>query len=132
VLAEIRRRFGDGVAAIVSACSDDAAVEPGAKRPWLERKTAYLAHLADAPLAVLRVSASDKLHNLRSILADLREVGPAVFDRFKAGRVGTLWYYRSLVEIFAAVAETERDAGLDRLAGELRRGVEALEAASPE
>jgi hypothetical protein len=33
------------------------------------------------------------LHNARAIVADLEVVGPAVFDRFTAGREGTLWYY---------------------------------------
>lgn len=30
----------------------------------------------------------------------MRVIGPEVFDRFKAGREGTLWYYRRLSEVF--------------------------------
>jgi len=131
VLALIRERFGERVARIVEGCTDDDGTQPGGgKRPWIARKTAYLTHVAEAPLEVLRVSASDKLHNLRTIVADLRVEGTAVFDRFKAGRVGTLWYYRSLSSIFTAVAvDGVADDGFRRLAGALARTVAELEAA---
>ena len=49
---------------------------------------------------MLLVSASDKLHNARAIVVDLRTHGPAMFDRFNAGRAGTLWYYRALADVF--------------------------------
>ena len=48
------------------------------------------------------VSGADKLHNARAIVSDLRSVGPAVFDRFSAGRDDTLWYYRQLAKIFSS------------------------------
>jgi hypothetical protein len=49
----------------------------------------------------LLVSACDKLHNARSIVADLGEIGDAVWSRFHAPRTDQLWYYRSLAEIHA-------------------------------
>lgn len=96
--ADVERRFGAEVASIVVACSD-TTVRP--KPPWRERKAAYLAHLEDpaTPVEVLRVSAADKLHNARSILADLRSVGDATWDRFNEGVDGQLWYYGRLTEI---------------------------------
>jgi (p)ppGpp synthase/HD superfamily hydrolase len=96
-LAEIRRRFGERVAMIVEGCSDSLVIP---KPPWLERKTNYLAHLATAPPEVRRVSLADKLHNARTILADLEEYGEETWTRFNGGRQGSLWYYQSLVEIF--------------------------------
>ena len=92
--------FGASVYSIVRACTDGTPDADGRKLPWKERKEAYLAHLADTPEEALLVSGCDKLHNLQSIHLDLKEIGPAVFDRFKAGREGTLWYYNQLVEIF--------------------------------
>ena len=62
---------------------------------------AYLEHLAHAPDDALLVSACDKLHNLRSIVLDLDEVGQAVFDRFTATREQTVWYYGELVGVLA-------------------------------
>jgi GTP pyrophosphokinase len=93
------KQFGAEVLRIVEACSD-ADTHP--KPPWRFRKEAYMAHLATADAAVLLVSASDKLHNARAIVADLRRHGPALWERFNAGRPEQLWYYRGLVDAFRA------------------------------
>lgn len=97
----IEQRFGKRVLSLVEGCTDGVPNASGEKAPWAERKKAYLAHLAEADPAVLLVSGADKLHNARAILSDLQTIGPAVFDRFAAGKEGTLWYYRSLAKIFA-------------------------------
>ena len=60
-----------------------------------------------------------KLHNARAIVADLRVIGGALFERFTAGKAGTLWYYGALAEAF------ER-APVPGPAGELRRTVELM------
>ncbi|KLD77386.1 bifunctional (p)ppGpp synthetase/guanosine-3',5'-bis(diphosphate) 3'-pyrophosphohydrolase [Xanthomonas hyacinthi] len=108
--AVIRAQFGDPVAAIVMGCTDASAERkaaqddvPARRRDWRIRKQAYLAHLSEAPAAVLLVSACDKLYNARSIVADLEdpEVGAEVFERFTVGREGTLWYYAALHAVFA-------------------------------
>ncbi len=93
----IQDRFGSHVLAIVEACTD-ADVKP--KPPWQERKEAYLVHLAKADASALLVSCADKVHNARSILQDYRQVGDALWSRFKGGKGGTLWYYQSLVTAF--------------------------------
>lgn len=116
-LEEIRQRFGPGVSHIVKGCSD-AYGEP--KPPWQQRKQAYIAHLKDADDSVRLVSACDKLHNARSILSDVLAEGDAVFSRFNGEKEGTLWYYRSLVDVF-------RQTGPQRLAAELHRVVCELE-----
>ena len=54
-----------------------------------------------ADAEALLVSASDKLHNARAIVTDLRALGPAMFSRFTGGMAGTLWYYGALSEVFA-------------------------------
>ena len=127
VLEEIRGLFGDPVAAIVAGCTDDDS--GGEKAPWLERKRTYLAHLVGAPLPVLRVSCADKLHNARAIQRDLRDHGPDVFKRFKADREGTLWYYRSLARLFAALVQDtpDLDSGFRSLIRELRETVAGME-----
>lgn len=123
--ALIRRQFGDRVAGIVLACTDGtqagkaAAQTPEAKRAdWEQRKRRYLAHLAEASDDALLVSGCDKLHNARAIVADLRAIGPGVFERFTGKRDGTLWYYREITGVFTA-----RGAPM---AGELHSVVEAM------
>jgi len=115
----IAARFGEPVAAIVDGCSDTDVVP---KPPWQARKEAYIAHVAGAPPAVLLVSASDKLHNARSILADYRQVGEALWDRFTGSRAGTLWYYRALVAAYRQTAAPPALVDeLDRTVSELER-----------
>jgi (p)ppGpp synthase/HD superfamily hydrolase len=87
-LEEIRRRFGDRVAAIVEACTD-ADTTP--KPPWRQRKERYVAHIAGAPADARRVSSADKLCNARAILLDYRILGETLWGRFSGGKDGTLW-----------------------------------------
>jgi (p)ppGpp synthase/HD superfamily hydrolase len=117
ILEEIRGRFGEEVAVIVAGLTD-AYETP--KPPWQERKEGYLQHLQHAPPAIMRVSLADKVHNARSLLASLEEEGPQIWQRFRGGLDGTLWYYRSLAEIFQKKAP-------GYLSAELLRLVEALE-----
>ncbi|MFZ1061631.1 MAG: HD domain-containing protein [Candidatus Rokuibacteriota bacterium] len=117
-LEDIRARFGERVAAIVEGCSDSDTVP---KPPWRERKERHLKHLRDASPSVLRVSAADKLHNARAILADYRAQGESLWKRFNAGRDDILWYYRCLVGIF-------RERGPASLTEELDQAVSEIEA----
>ncbi len=117
-LAEIRERFGDEVADIVAG-NTDTFEDP--KPPWRERKEAYVAHVAHAPRSVRLVSAADKLHNARSVLADLRSLGEDLWPRFNGGKEGTLWYYRALVEAFETAGPDPIIEELDRVVGELER-----------
>ena len=97
-LSGIREKFGDEVARVVEACSD---TDRQPKPPWLERKREYLTHLEDADPSTLRVSCADKLHNVRSIVADQAHHGDDVWERFSASPPETVWYYESLSEIFS-------------------------------
>ena len=115
---EIRSRFGPEVVAIVDGCTDAETIP---KPPWAERKRAYIAHLAEAGPSVLLVSSADKLHNARSILADYRESGEALWSRFNGGRVGTLWYYRELANHFSQLRPSRLSAELDLVVTELEQ-----------
>jgi (p)ppGpp synthase/HD superfamily hydrolase len=97
MLREVRRRFGKRVAHVVKGCTD---TDLNPKPPWRQRKEDYLKHLRTADADIRLVSAADKLHNARSVLADYREIGDAVWQRFQGKRDGTLWYYRALLDEF--------------------------------
>ncbi|MGA7473174.1 MAG: HD domain-containing protein [Candidatus Sulfotelmatobacter sp.] len=97
MLKEVKRRFGSRVAKIVDGCTDS---DRDPKPPWRERKETYIRHLKGADADTKLVSAADKLHNVRSILSDYREVGESIWARFNGGREGTLWYYRALLKEF--------------------------------
>lgn len=128
---KIRRRFGRKVARIVKGCTEtlDGKLPSGKAKgkrrgaaTWRARKEESLAHLRDpaTPTPVLRVRAADTLFNARSIVADLRRHGPETWQRFRAGAVDQLWYYRSL-----AIVLGHRHPGL--LSDELRATVGEME-----
>lgn len=117
-IADIRHRFGAAVADIVQGCTD-AVVIP--KPPWQQRKEEYITHVPTASAAVRLVSASDKLHNARAILRDLRRTGDEVWSLFAGGKEGTLWYYRSLVSAFRQAGTSELVDELDRVVAEIEQ-----------
>lgn len=123
--AEIRARFGAPVAAIVVACSDDLG-GPRDERDWQARKQAYLAHLehAELPTGALRVTAADKLHNARSILSDLREHGPSVWERFHADVDAQRAYYSEAARILRARHDSVLTRELARVVGELEAEID--------
>ena len=95
-VADLTTMFGKRVAAIVTACTDDDGGDPADKQPWWTRKVAHIVGLAGTTdIAVCRVSAADKLANLRSLLNDA-VAGAGVWRRFKAGLGGTAWYFETL------------------------------------
>src|SRR5262249_33774492 len=104
-LADIRNRFGDRVADIVRSCSDSVVNTAAGqqKEDWRTRKVRYIDHLKTVDEETRLVALSDKVHNARSILRDLRkpEIGLAVWGRFKQPKDDMLWYYRELANAFA-------------------------------
>ena len=120
LLEEVRHRFGDRVAKIVEGCTD-AYTFP--KPPWKQRKLDYLEILRSADDDVRLVSAADKLHNVRTILADYRANGDSVFERFSGRRDGTLWYYRAVLEVLHTGKRNRLIEELDRVVTELETAV---------
>src|SRR5213594_2744314 len=118
-LRDIREKFGDDVARIVDGCTDTYETP---KPEWLKRKRAYIEHLKESDSSTRLVSASDKLHNTRAILAELRRHGLEVFDRFSGKKAGTLWYYRTLVTAFRRHGDhTDLIDELDRVVSEVEK-----------
>lgn len=113
---DIARRFGDRVAQIVEGCTD-ANQQP--KPPWRPRKEAFLRRLEEASKSVRLVTACDKLDNARAILADYLDRGDAIWDGFRGGRDGVLWYYRRVVEILKHGRSDSLIAELDRVVGQI-------------
>ncbi len=117
-LAEIREKFGADVATIVDECSDTFETP---KPPWRQRKESYIRHLPDASDDAILVSLADKLDNARAILRDLRAHGDEPWQRFTVHDPQLhLWYYRSLLEVYA-------DRVDNWMVDELRDVIDALE-----
>ncbi|BAY63143.1 metal dependent phosphohydrolase [Calothrix brevissima NIES-22] len=101
---------------IIDGCTEwDSLPKP----PWQERKNRYLENLRHASASVRRVSLADKLHNARSLLIDSRIYGDIVWSHLKIGREKTLWFYKSLLEVY-------RETGDDWMTNEFARIVSQL------
>lgn len=116
-LERIRAKFGDTVASYVAGCSD-SDTEP--KPPWRERKEQYLATVTHASPQLKLIVAADKCHNVQSITRDLKTIGDSVWNRFRGGKEGTLWYY---AEVVRALAQGWQHT----LLGELAEAVDKLQ-----
>ncbi len=91
----VRVTFGDRVCEIIDGCTE-SMVQP--KPPWKERKLLHLEKVVTASVSVRRVTMADKLHNVRSLLADYERFGEELWARFGGGKVGTIWYYQEMVK----------------------------------
>lgn len=132
LLAEIEQRFGPRVAQLVLACSD-AMLRP--KPPWPERKRQHVAKMRTADDSVRLIVAADKLDNVRSLVDAYRRCGESLWQHFRGGREGTLWYYRAMLEALACplpaapdnpAGHTPRARTVELLA-EVERAVSELE-----
>ncbi len=115
---KIRHRFGDRVTEIVDGCTDS---ETTPKPPWKGRKQGYITRLHEASASVRLVSAADKLHNARSILNDYRTLGEEIWQRFAGRKEGTLWYYRSVLDVLSQAGKTPLVEELDRVVRQLEQ-----------
>lgn len=86
-IEEIAEMFGADAADLVSANSEDKA------KSWDERKTHTMEMLKTAPLRVKMLIAADKIANLRSMAADYKALGDALWARFNAPKEKQAWYY---------------------------------------
>jgi (p)ppGpp synthase/HD superfamily hydrolase len=123
---EIRTRFGNNVLDIVEGCSDTEGEAGTPKPPWRPRKEIFIASIGAKPESTRLVSAADKLHNARDLLADYRALGEEAWKPFNAGQEDIVWYYRTLNDLFRAVPVKPSHA---RLLDELSRVVSELERA---
>jgi (p)ppGpp synthase/HD superfamily hydrolase len=113
---EIQAKFGDRVVEIVNGCTDAETIP---KPPWQARKQRYIEMMRHASPEVRRVSMADKLHNARSILADYHRGDQDIWQRFKGGKEGTLWYYQALIEVHRQMEDSSLTEECDRVVREL-------------
>jgi (p)ppGpp synthase/HD superfamily hydrolase len=120
-LRDIEANFGKEVAKIVEGCTDSFEEDSGRKLEWEVRKKSYIDRLRKEPEGTLLVSAADKLYNARAILEDYREIGSAIWSRFKRGRKEQLWYFGELSKVFEERSSNRLTEEVNRVVGELDR-----------
>lgn len=115
----MREEFGDRVTDTVLGVTKDDSL-----RDWRARNEAYLRHLAqEAGDESVLVSCADKLHNLKSILADHEVLGDELWSRFNAGKEQQQWWYSAVHEV---TSRRLPEVGLNEEFGELVRVLQRL------
>lgn len=112
---DLAEHFGIRVAKLVLAAS-----EQDKSLPWKERKQHTIDGLPHAYLEEIQIITADKLHNLRSIRADIEQDRENVWDRFNRGKRDQHWYYSSIVK---ALIPRKKEC---KLIAELVREVKAV------
>ena len=123
LVSRIREKFGEEVLDTVLQVTHRHADDDGVELSPADRKADYLERLAEASTRARWVCAADKLHNAATIVADVRRtVEPdSVWGRFKAGKEGTVRWYRDVHDRLTSV-------GFEApIMGELARVVTELE-----
>jgi (p)ppGpp synthase/HD superfamily hydrolase len=115
-VARVAKEFGPKVAAIVGDLTEDKS------KSWEERKRWAVEHVAHMSPEAAAVKAADKLHNLASLLAELRSASDhaQVWAKFKGGRERTLQMSGELVDALSGRVPRALAAELEATLAALR------------
>ena len=104
---DIRREFGDRVAELVHAESDQFTEGVSEEDSWHDRKQAAITRLAAAPHDAKIVALGDKLSNMRAIWRDYQTQGDALWSIFHVkDKASHEWHYRGLAASLADLKDT--------------------------
>ena len=96
---QIRTEFGDRVADLVAAESDEMPAGVSEEDSWHSRKRAAIDRLANAGREAKIVALGDKLSNMRAIARDYAVQGDAFWNLFHAkDPKDHEWHYRGLAD----------------------------------
>lgn len=106
-VADLRREFGDRVAALVEVESDVFVEGLSEEASWHDRKKAAIDRLAAAPYEAKMVAMGDKLSNMRAIWRDYQEKGDELWKIFHAkDKADHEWHYRGLAASLSELSGT--------------------------
>ncbi|MBO6096912.1 MAG: bifunctional (p)ppGpp synthetase/guanosine-3',5'-bis(diphosphate) 3'-pyrophosphohydrolase [Bacteroidales bacterium] len=104
---QIRAEFGDRVASLVAAESDDVVEGVSEEDSWHARKQAAIDRLARAPHDAKMVALGDKLSNMRAIARDYAMQGDKLWSLFHApDPKDHEWHYRGLADSLRELSGT--------------------------
>ena len=104
---DIRREFGDRIAELVHAESDQFTEGVSEEDSWHDRKQAAIDRLAAASHDAKIVAMGDKLSNMRAIWRDYQVKGDALWSIFHArDKASHEWHYRGLAASLSELKDT--------------------------
>ena len=123
-LEDVRGRFGEPIATLVGALSDDESIAD-----WDDRKREHRARVASGGPGALAIYGADKLTNARALRRAWEAEGAAVEDELKVPLAAKLEAWEADLELLRGVAAELRF--LDELEEELSRLREARASSAP-
>ena len=104
---QIQAEFGDRVAALVAAESDDMPADLPEEDTWHARKQASIDRIANAGRDAKMVALGDKLSNMRAIARDYAVQGDALWNLFHVkDPKDHEWRFRALAEALKELEDT--------------------------
>ena len=104
---DIRREFGDRVAELVHAESDQFTEGVSEEESWHDRKQAAIDRLRDASHDAKIVAIGDKLSNMRAIYRDYQMIGDDLWNIFHVkDKASHEWHYRGLADSLSELRDT--------------------------
>ena len=104
---DIRREFGDRIANLVHAESDQFTEGVSEEDSWHDRKQAAIDRLRNAPHDAKIVAMGDKLSNMRAIWRDYMTKGDDLWNIFHVkDKESHEWHYRGLADSLSELAGT--------------------------
>jgi myo-inositol-1(or 4)-monophosphatase len=92
--------FGERIAALVVAESENKREDILPEQSWRIRKEETLAHLERAPKDVKLICLADKLSNIRAIRSDYEKLKDKLWVRFnQSDPVAHAWYYGAIRDV---------------------------------
>ena len=106
-LEQIKAEFGERVASLVAAESDEVVEGVSEEESWHGRKQAAIDRLARAPHDAKMVALGDKLSNMRAIARDFAVQGDKLWSLFHTTDPREHeWHYRGLADSLRELSDT--------------------------
>lgn len=88
---ELKAAIGEEAFAIVTAVTNDDSLS------WEEKKVKYIESVRLASEGARAVATADKIHNAESLIAAHARLGPALWQKFSAGKEKKLWFEEAML-----------------------------------
>ena len=122
-IEQIRTEFGDRVASLVAAESDEPHQSRDCIENWRARKQAAIDRLSSGSRDAKMVALGDKLSNMRAIARDYAEQGDKLWNIFHSNdRKDHEWHYRGLADALSELHDTFAFKEFEHLINEVFAG----------
>ena len=122
-IEQIQAEFGDRVASLVAAESDEPHQSRDSIENWRARKQAAIDRLSSGSRDAKIVALGDKLSNMRAIARDYAKQGDKLWYIFHSNdRKDHEWHYRSLADALSELHDTFAFKEFEHLINEVFTG----------